>query len=471
MHSRKETGWLKHWDFILLDLLIMQLCLLISYFIFKDTKLANQPGMWSVTGVTLFLSQLVAITFVDSFKNILRRGYYKELVAFSKHLFAVVSVNLIILYIIHEIGNLSRVFYGTSLAMYGVFAYLSRVLLKKVLHRRGISNQGNRSVVILTERASVDAVLKNFQRPEFNDIHIHGIVLADQPTSSSERRNQIPVYGMDEKMVDFLAHEWVNEVFVILGDQTLLPQSLLDEFIRMGITVHSCLVGPDEFGDQYVERFGNYTVLTTSLKIISSKQAFAKRLLDIFGGLVGSILAILFTILFGPIIFLKDPGPIFFVQKRVGRDGKVFRILKLRTMYQDAEERKAALMDQNQMQGHMFKIKDDPRILPGIGSFLRRTSIDEFPQFFNVLKGDMSLVGTRPPTLDEWNAYEHNYRVRMSIKPGITGLWQTSGRSKITDFDEVVKLDAQYIRDWNFGLDIKLILKTIVVIFQRDGAE
>ena len=119
----------------------------------------------------------------------------------------------------------------------------------------------------------------------------------------------------------------------------------------------------------------------------------------------------------------------------------------------------------------MFKMDDDPRIIKGVGNFIRRTSIDEFPQFWNVLKGDMSMVGTRPPTLDEWKKYSPRHRIRMATKPGLTGMWQVSGRSNITDFEEVVKLDEKYIREWNFGLDVKIILKTIAHVFSGEGAE
>ena len=152
-------------------------------------------------------------------------------------------------------------------------------------------------------------------------------------------------------------------------------------------------------------------------------------------------------------------------------------------MYMDAEERKKALMEQNKISdGMMFKMDDDPRIIGsekkdkngkprGIGNFIRRTSLDEFPQFWNVLKGDMSLVGTRPPTLDEWEKYDLHHRVRMSIKPGITGLWQISGRSDITDFEEVVRLDREYIQNWSIWLDFKILFKTVGVVLRHEGAE
>jgi lipopolysaccharide/colanic/teichoic acid biosynthesis glycosyltransferase len=148
----------------------------------------------------------------------------------------------------------------------------------------------------------------------------------------------------------------------------------------------------------------------------------------------------------------------------------------------DAEERKKELLKLNQHgDGLMFKMEADPRIIgckilpdgrvkKGLGNFIRDWSLDEFPQFFNVLKGDMSLVGTRPPTLDEWERYEPHHRARLAVRPGITGLWQVSGRSKITDFEEVVRLDTKYIVDWSMALDLKILLKTVKVVIFRDGA-
>ena len=138
-------------------------------------------------------------------------------------------------------------------------------------------------------------------------------------------------------------------------------------------------------------------------------------------------------------------------------------------MYVDAEERKKELMDRNEMNGLMFKMENDPRITR-VGRFIRRTSIDELPQFFNVLKGDMSLVGTRPPTVDEYGQYESHHKRRLSMKPGITGLWQVSGRSDIENFEDVVKLDVQYIDHWSLGLDLKLLCKTVAVVFAGRGA-
>ena len=223
-----------------------------------------------------------------------------------------------------------------------------------------------------------------------------------------------------------------------------------------------------------MERLGSYTVLTSCINMASWRQAFFKRAMDIAGGMLGCILTGILFLFVAPCIYIQSPGPIFFSQVRIGKNGKRFKLYKFRSMYMDAEERKKELMNQNRVQGGMmFKIENDPRIIGGangIGNFIRKYSIDEFPQFWNVLKGDMSLVGTRPPTVDEFEKYQIRHKKRLSIKPGITGLWQVSGRNDVTDFEKVVELDNEYIDNWNLGVDVKLILMTVWVVLTRRGA-
>jgi lipopolysaccharide/colanic/teichoic acid biosynthesis glycosyltransferase len=234
--------------------------------------------------------------------------------------------------------------------------------------------------------------------------------------------------------------------------------------------------------DQIVERVAGQTVVTMSLNSASPRQLLLKRIIDILAGIAGSLVTILLALIFGPLIFISSPGNIFFTQERIGRNGKRFKIVKFRTMYPDAEERKKEYLDQNRnADGMMFKLDFDPRIIgnkvtasgkkkTGLGQFMRDHSIDEFPQFFNVLLGQMSLVGTRPPTPDEWDKYDLHHRARLTIKPGITGLWQVSGRSEITDFEEVVRLDREYITKWTMGRDFRIIFKTIWVVLKGSGA-
>ena len=221
--------------------------------------------------------------------------------------------------------------------------------------------------------------------------------------------------------------------------------------------------------DKTLNQIGIYQVVTFGRKILTYQEQAMKRGLDILGGLTGMVILGLATIFVAPAIKLESPGPVFFKQTRVGKNGRYFQLYKFRSMYQDAEERKKELMEQNEMNGLMFKIKDDPRIT-NVGKFIRKTSIDELPQFWNVLKGDMSLVGTRPPTVDEYKQYKPEYKARLSLMPGITGLWQVSGRSKVTDFEKVMELDVKYIDNWSLKNDIKIIFQTIGVVLQGNGA-
>ncbi|MDF2945089.1 MAG: undecaprenyl-phosphate glucose phosphotransferase [Herbinix sp.] len=222
----------------------------------------------------------------------------------------------------------------------------------------------------------------------------------------------------------------------------------------------------------YVSSIGNYPVLTYHTVVLNSVSRAIKRTMDIVGSIVGIVVFLPLMLAAAIAIKIEDfKGPIIFKQIRVGQNGRQFYIYKFRSMYTNAEERKKELMKLNEMNNEfMFKIKDDPRITK-VGKFIRKTSIDELPQFFNVLLGDMSLVGTRPPTLDEVNKYETKYWRRVSIKPGITGMWQVSGRSKITDFDEVVRLDTIYIDKWDILLDFKIMFKTVLqIIFKEKDA-
>ena len=286
----------------------------------------------------------------------------------------------------------------------------------------------------------------------------------------------VKIVANKDTVAEYVCREWVDEVFVNLPKSMPLPQALIDCFIDMGVTIHLKLIQMGQLNGQiqHVERLGTYTVLTSSMNMASWRQLFFKRTMDIAGGIVGCILTSILFLFVAPWVFIQSPGPIFFSQIRIGRNGKKFKLYKFRSMYMDAEERKKELLSHNRVQnGMMFKIENDPRIIGGvngIGNFIRKYSIDEFPQFWNVLKGDMSLVGTRPPTLDEWEKYDLHHRARLSIKPGITGMWQVSGRSEITDFEEVVRLDREYIMKWSIGLDIKTLLKTVRIVLMKQGA-
>lgn len=279
----------------------------------------------------------------------------------------------------------------------------------------------------------------------------------------------VPVVAGMEDLEEYLLSHVVDSVFIEAEMPREKREELITRLVQAGVTVHNNLAHvPHGLTHQAVERIGNYTVFTTGMHIATRRQIFLKRFMDIMGGICGSILAVFAMLLFGPLIYIQSPGPIFFTQTRVGKNGRRFKIYKFRSMYMDAEQRKAELMKRNEMDGLMFKMKEDPRIIP-IGHFLRKFSIDELPQFFNVIRGDMSLVGTRPPTMDEFEQYQLHHRGRLNSKPGITGLWQVSGRNEITDFEEVVRLDTMYIMNWSVSEDIRILWKTVRQVVKGEG--
>lgn len=223
-----------------------------------------------------------------------------------------------------------------------------------------------------------------------------------------------------------------------------------------------------------MDLYSNLRLKTTAIEILITKQKVhcsvfskTKRIIDIMGSAMGLMITGIIVIPIAVAMQLDDPGPIFYSQIRCGVNGRPFRIWKFRSMFVGAERQKHLVP--NQAKGYIFKNDDDPRITR-IGRFLRRTSLDEFPQFWNVLIGEMSLVGTRPPTPDEVAQYERHHWQRLLVKPGITGEWQVKGRSKIDDFENIVALDLEYQEKWSSSYDLYLILKTIGVVLVRKGA-
>jgi len=193
-----------------------------------------------------------------------------------------------------------------------------------------------------------------------------------------------------------------------------------------------------------------------------------KRLLDIGGAAIGLVMCAFAYIRYSRRLRRESGGTTLFKQQRVGQNGRLFTLYKFRTMYWDAERRLINMRTHNQMNGPMFKMKDDPRVTP-TGRKLRRRHLDELPQFWNVLKGEMSLVGTRPPTENEVAEYDEHHHRRLSMKPGMTGLWQLNGNGAVKDFEHVVKLDCEYIDNWSLWLDAKILAKTVTKVLRGNA--
>ncbi len=492
MNKKQIKGWLKHGDFILIDIILMQLAFIIAYWLHEEPGNPYDDERYAFQAVVIGLCQLVIILFSQNYKNILRRRWFDEMMAVCRYMGEIIIAALLFIFIIHRYESTSRLQFGFTSVLFIVFSYTCRCLRKVILFRTSASKAENRSIILITSYSLVHEALQGLTASDaYIDFKVNGVVLLDEPNENMEQEAieleaqlDIPVLPLNDEAIFEMGHGWVDEVFILQPDDLPFPRQIMDDFMEMGITVNYSVpaINNDKWPVADMRKLGRFRVLTNSIKFISAGDMILKRLMDIAGGILGCLMTGIIFIFIAPIIYIKSPGPIFFKQERVGLNGKTFKMYKFRSMYMDAEERKAALMAQNKVEdGMMFKMDDDPRIIGsekkdkkgrpvGIGNFIRRTSLDEFPQFINVLKGDMSLVGTRPPTLDEWQKYDMSHRVRMSIRPGITGMWQVSGRSSITDFNEVVRLDREYIENWKLSLDIKILLKTVVVVIMRSGA-
>ena len=325
---------------------------------------------------------------------------------------------------------------------------------------------------MITGQEMADSVLERLKENLDISYRIVGVACPEYEEGVTGQIRGVPIVGMGQHFMEELTQMALDEVFLYAPElRQKQIQEILNGLDEMGVDSHYCLELPGTHSSTgTIDDFGSYFVLTYTRFKSSYKRLLLKRLMDIAGGLVGLLITLLFFPFVAIAIKLDSPGPVLFSQMRIGRNGRRFKIYKFRSMYVDAEQRKKDLEKQNEMQGLMFKMENDPRITR-VGRFIRKTSIDELPQFYNVLKGDMSLVGTRPPTEDEFEKYNQYYRRRISMTPGLTGLWQVSGRSEIENFDDVVKYDLEYIDCWSLTLDIKILLKTIYVVFAGKGSK
>ena len=473
MRTKEMAAWYRHFDFILIDLFCMQAALAIAYSFRNGWSMIFEESYYSKMAVTLMILQLIVVFFCESYSGIMKRSHFEE---FKQTLFfasEVLIAFIIFNYLAKFETDYSRMVIVIVWELGIIFCYLCREWRKKAIHKNSADQRNQKeSMLILTDSKSVRAAMKKISEDGYNGIAPHGIILLDK-NRTGEQIDGIPVVASAENAVEYLCQNWVDRVIEVCEKEERAAEDILRDCEEMGITVHRAL--PESFDNGWkkrVENIGGYTVITDSIEPAGPAEAALKRLADIVGGLAGCVITGILFLFAAPAIYINSPGPIFFSQTRIGKNGRKFKIYKFRSMYMDAEERKKELMKQNKVKdGMMFKMDNDPRIIKGIGNFIRKTSIDEFPQFFNVLKGDMSLVGTRPPTVDEWEKYEKHHRVRMAIKPGLTGMWQVSGRSSITDFEEVVALDLKYIREWSIGLDIRILLKTVKIVLTGSGSQ
>jgi len=453
------------------DLVLVVTAFLVAYYVrtkFPGRLTSLDNYIW-----VLFIAipaWLVSLNYNGLYHSLRRYSYFDVILRLLKvHFYCGLALSALVLFV-------DRDHFSRGLILFFIlFSFLLittlRISSKFVLshfRRRGF-NLRNCLVVGTQEKAK--EFIRLLEDHADWGIRVAGFV----QVSSTEIPSEIlgyKVLGRIDQVVDICKENLVDEVvFCIPKNHVVNVEDYLAELETLGVTVRLVL---DFFNlSKYKTDLSVFEdrlpILTFHTKSLDAQQLMLKRLLDIFGSLIGLLILIIIFPFIAISIKLEDPGPIFFCQERVGENGRKFCIWKFRSMYVDAEERKEELLAQNEMTGAIFKIKKDPRITK-VGNILRKTSLDEIPQFWNVLKGDMSLVGTRPPTPDEVSEYDNWHRRRISIKPGITGMWQVNGRNNVDDFDEIVKLDLIYIDTWNLWLDIMILLKTVRVVFARNGS-
>ena len=467
----KKSNFRKHLDFLILDVLCLVASFVLAYYLRHHNINLFSIDIYKDTFVAIIAIELLIFFFYDPFKYVVRRGRLKEFKETFK--FDIISFLAAVTYLFafKVAGDYSRLTLAYTYALYFISSYLVRIAWKKHIQDKSYEaiTKGGKSLLVVCKEKELDETLNNIYENNYEFYKISGIYVVDKDMNGIEYKGY-RIVANTKTVLDYVSTNWVDDIFIAC-DYNAIPKRVIKGFVSTGIPIHVKLDSIEIFGDrpQSIDKLGTFNTITSVNRNYNESQIFIKRVMDIVGGLVGCIITLILIIVIGPIIYIKSPGNIFYVSDRVGKNGKIFKFYKFRSMRLDADDMKKDLAKQNRLKdGMMFKLDNDPRIIPGIGQFIRKTSLDEFPQFFNVLKGDMSLVGTRPPTLDEWNKYSPYYRSRLSIKPGITGLWQVSGRSNITDFDEVVKLDNEYINNWSLSLDIKILFKTIKVVLSGD---
>ncbi len=470
MYEKQKKSWVKHLDFLILDLLCLEVTFYLSCLI-RLGNLHNEPTMseyYNRLAILLFLLDGCIVFLTEAYTGILRRNRIQELKSVVMHCSMVFAGVTVYVWGTKQSEIYSRQVILVFWLMSIVVEYFCRCLWKIYIRQRMIRKQRYSKLVVVTEDRYAEQCVSDFQHNRYKEFEVVGVVIVDADRIGEEICG-VPIVATADSFLEYVRINVVDEVF-INGNTRESSEALANELIELGLTVHFNLVRESQLmPNKLVEHCGKYLVLTTSMKIATNRQMVIKRCMDIVGSLIGILLMGIAFLVFAPMVKIQSPGPVFYAQTRIGKNGRRFKFYKFRTMVLGADNMKKDLMAQNEMEGLMFKMEEDPRVF-GVGKIMRKYSIDELPQFWNVLKGDMSLVGTRPPTEDEFEQYELHHKARLGIRPGLTGMWQVSGRSDIKDFEEIVALDTQYISNWSLSMDMRIILRTVAVVLTGKGS-
>lgn len=457
-------------------------------------KILEYPqSSWCNYVMTLFVVYTIVFVFFSSPLNLLMRSRPREFLSTLRNCVVTYALLAVVLLLTKNEIIDSRYLFISSFIVFFVVDLMLRYITKKSMLKKITNSRHATQTGIITIYSKADKYITDLQLDwtknikavalldaEYENNGYYCITSYEESAPIKTRTDEIyniPVVANKENLMGWIKTAALDEVYINLpaGNESYIT-ILIEELEDMGITVHvnipilEKILQNSKFDNINCSMVAGHPVAIFAPAVHNDREIILKKTTDFIGGLLGTVLSLPIILITAIPLLIESPGPLIFKQARVGKNGRIFNIYKLRSMYADAEKRKQALMAQNKMDGHMFKMDNDPRITK-VGKFIRKYSIDELPQFWNVLKGDMSLIGTRPPTVEEFEQYESHHKRRLSMKPGITGLWQVSGRSNIQDFEEVVKLDCEYIDTWSPALDIKILFKTVNVVLTHKGAE
>jgi len=342
-----------------------------------------------------------------------------------------------------------------------------QLAINRALQRQRREGVNSRRALIVGTGDRAARYIQFLREHPYWGVHVIGVA-DDRASGPTDKIEGVPIVGGVKDLPEIMRSQPTDEVVFAVGPRDFpLVEEDLDLCQEMGVTSRLILDLPRrDWTRQDLVQVDGIGILSLDPVRRPLWAIALKRPIDVLGALVGLLVFAAAYLRYAPQIRRDSPGPVLFSQVRVGRNRRLFALYKLRTMYVDAEGRQPELQAANEMDGAMFKVRDDPRVTP-VGKRLRARHLDELPQFWNVLRGEMSLVGTRPPTLEEVECYRPHHRRRLSMKPGITGLWQLAGNESVRDFEEIVKLDCQYIDSWSIWIDLQILATTVVKILRR----
>ncbi len=372
------------------------------------------------------------------------------------------------LYVLHD-GNIPRTIVLLTVMIVTVCLSIRRLLYRFVLYRRYDRGMGTRNVLIVGTGPEAHALRHHLERMRQLGYTFKGFVEAPGAKTTASSADTLDVVGSVDTIFPQVRKQFIDEIFFTTPCDRGVVQNVLEQARELGVDLR---VVPDMYSglawNNPIEYIGQFPTIPLHFGRIHEAGLALKRAFDLVFSAAVLILLAPVLVAIALAIRFGSPGPVFYTSERIGKKGRVFGCLKFRTMVQDADERRAEVLHMNERDGVLFKATNDPRVT-AVGRILRKNSLDELPQFFNVLRGDMSVVGPRPPIASEVKEYKLSHLRRLNVTPGITGLWQVQGR-KDPSFDSYVSLDMTYIDNWSLWLDIAIILRTVGVVLAGTGS-